>query len=89
MYKKSTKSARARKPYPVAKKHHLDKRADAIAAVDSDADDDELLTTREVANWFRVSGNGWRSAVPNTTAPSSCASARISFDTFAVSAATI
>jgi predicted DNA-binding transcriptional regulator AlpA len=52
------KSARNRKKsvlYPVAKRHHLDRRADAIAAVDSDADDDELLTTREVAKWFGVS----------------------------------
>ena len=55
MYKKRTKSARARKPYPVAKRHHLDKRADAIAAVDDDADDDELLTTKQVAEWFSVS----------------------------------
>lgn len=33
--------------------HHLDRRAANIAA--QDGDDDDLLTTRELANWFSVS----------------------------------
>jgi hypothetical protein len=36
-------------------RHHLDHRADRLVAIDSDAADDELLTTREVAQWFGVS----------------------------------
>jgi hypothetical protein len=36
------------------KNHHLDRRADKIAAADVGADD-ELLTTREIADWFGVS----------------------------------
>ena len=37
-------------------KHHLDRRADVIAeAVAGTGDDDDLLTTIQVANWFCVS----------------------------------
>jgi predicted DNA-binding transcriptional regulator AlpA len=36
------------------KKHHLDRRAAAIIAVDVGADD-ELLSTRQVADWLGVS----------------------------------
>ena len=36
------------------KHHHLDRRADKIAAADVGADD-ELLTTRQLANWLGVS----------------------------------
>jgi hypothetical protein len=36
------------------KKHHLDRRAAAIIAVDVGADD-ELLSTRQVADWISVS----------------------------------
>jgi predicted DNA-binding transcriptional regulator AlpA len=41
----------------VLKKHHLDKRAGAIAAAAAAADEDELelLTTTEVAEWLGVS----------------------------------
>jgi predicted DNA-binding transcriptional regulator AlpA len=35
-------------------KHHLDRRADQISAADVGADDD-LLTTRQVADWLGVS----------------------------------
>jgi predicted DNA-binding transcriptional regulator AlpA len=35
-------------------KHHIDRRADKIAAADVGADD-ELLSTREVADWLSVS----------------------------------
>lgn len=41
-------------PRPI--KHHLDRRADVIAeAVAAAGDDDDLLTTVQVANWFCVS----------------------------------
>jgi hypothetical protein len=36
------------------KKFHIDKRADAILATEGE-DDDDLLTTRETANWLQVS----------------------------------
>jgi predicted DNA-binding transcriptional regulator AlpA len=36
------------------KHHHLDRRADKIVAADVGADD-ELLTTRQLANWLGVS----------------------------------
>jgi predicted DNA-binding transcriptional regulator AlpA len=55
MKKNSKKPARAPQQFRVAKKHHLDRRADAIAAVESDAADDQLLTSQEVAVWFGVS----------------------------------
>jgi hypothetical protein len=55
MSKKSTKPARAPKPYPVAKRHHLDRRADKIMAAAIDAADDDLLTTAQVADWFGIS----------------------------------
>jgi hypothetical protein len=35
------------------KQHHIDKRADALIGVSGD--DDDLLTTREIAEWFGVS----------------------------------
>ena len=35
-------------------RHHLDRRADAIASVNP-GNADDLLTTREVAEWLRVS----------------------------------
>lgn len=34
--------------------HHLDRRADRIVA-EGDGNDDDLLSTREVANWLAVS----------------------------------
>jgi predicted DNA-binding transcriptional regulator AlpA len=37
----------------VPSKHHLDKRADALIA--EPGDDDELLSTRQVALWLQVS----------------------------------
>lgn len=41
-------------PRPI--KHHLDRRADVIAeAVAAAGDEDDLLTTVQVANWFSVS----------------------------------
>ena len=44
-----------KKPSPKTK-HHLDKRADLLAvAPEAMGSDDELLTTREVADWLRVS----------------------------------
>ena len=36
-------------------KHHLDRRAHQIAAVDQGGSGDDLLTTAEVAQWFGVS----------------------------------
>src|SRR5690349_16070476 len=36
-------------------KFHLDRRAAKLADEDADADDDELLSTREVAHWFCTS----------------------------------
>jgi predicted DNA-binding transcriptional regulator AlpA len=36
-------------------RHHLDRRAAAIVDADANADDDELLTTAELANWLGVS----------------------------------
>ena len=38
-----------------ARRHHLDRRADKIMAAAIEAADDELLTTKEVADWFSVS----------------------------------
>ena len=35
--------------------HHLDRRVKQILAVDTGDDDDDLLTTEEVAEWFGVS----------------------------------
>jgi hypothetical protein len=43
----------ARGNIPVPQRHHIDRRADAIAAVPGS--DDELLTTQEMAIWFGVS----------------------------------
>jgi hypothetical protein len=43
------------KPFLAPKRHNLDRHAQKIIAENIDADDDELLTTREVADWFRVS----------------------------------
>jgi endonuclease YncB( thermonuclease family) len=41
---------------PSAKRHHLDKYADTLVAANTARDDDdELLDTREVAKWLRVS----------------------------------
>jgi hypothetical protein len=37
------------------KAHHLDRRASAIAAAGAAGNDDDLLTTPEVADWFGVS----------------------------------
>jgi hypothetical protein len=37
------------------KKFHLDKRIGALLAVDAAEDDDDLLTTNEMANWLQVS----------------------------------
>ncbi len=38
--------------------HHLDKRADALLAADvAQGDNDDLLTTAEVAEWLDVSQN--------------------------------
>jgi hypothetical protein len=37
------------------KRFHLDKRVPSILAVDAAEDDDDLLTTRETANWLQVS----------------------------------
>lgn len=44
----------AAKPSSAPTKHHLDRRADKIVAADVGADD-ELLTTRQVADWLSVS----------------------------------
>jgi predicted DNA-binding transcriptional regulator AlpA len=46
------KTAAARVAGPV--RHHLDRRASAIVAADVGADD-ELLTTRQTADWLGVS----------------------------------
>jgi hypothetical protein len=51
---KKAKSARAPKTFPIPKRHHLDRRADRIAA-EGPGDNDELLTTKQVADWFAVS----------------------------------
>jgi predicted DNA-binding transcriptional regulator AlpA len=40
------------RPEVTGKKHHLDKRADAIADDHSEGDPDDLLTTRELALWL-------------------------------------
>jgi predicted DNA-binding transcriptional regulator AlpA len=37
----------------VPQKHHLDRRVDSLLAVEGE--DDDLLTTRELADWFGVS----------------------------------
>ena len=37
------------------KRHHLDRRADKIAAEAAGASDDELLSTKQVAEWLCVS----------------------------------
>lgn len=42
-----------KKPAAPARKFHLDKRGQAIAA--EPGDDDELLTTVQCANWLKVS----------------------------------
>jgi predicted DNA-binding transcriptional regulator AlpA len=36
-------------------RHHLDRRADKIASVAGVGADDDLLTTRQVANWLGMS----------------------------------
>jgi hypothetical protein len=36
-------------------RHHLDKRAATIVQAAADTDGDDLLTTREVANWLQCS----------------------------------
>lgn len=38
-----------------ARHHHLDRRADKIAAADAGKADDDLLDTRAVADWLSVS----------------------------------
>ena len=43
-----------RAPGTPPKKHHIDRRADAIAAADSGSEDD-LLSTRQLADWLGVS----------------------------------
>ena len=41
---------------PAKSRHHLDKRADLILAVDGSPDQfDDLMSTREVAAWLRTS----------------------------------
>jgi predicted DNA-binding transcriptional regulator AlpA len=46
--------AMTKKPIPAPKKFHFDKRADAIAT-QGKGNDDDLLSTPEVAEWFGVS----------------------------------
>jgi hypothetical protein len=41
------------KKIAIPKSHHLDKRADLITA--SPGNDEEMIDTRELANWLRVS----------------------------------
>ena len=53
---------------PKSRTHHLDRRLKQIVALDTDNDDDKLLTTEQVAEWFGVStqwleigrSKGWR-----------------------------
>jgi hypothetical protein len=40
---------------PKSRTHHLDRRLKQIVALDTDNDDDNLLTTEQVAEWFGVS----------------------------------
>ena len=40
---------------PQPRKHHLDRRAGQILAADTNGAYDEMLTTRQVAQWFGVS----------------------------------
>jgi hypothetical protein len=40
------------------KKHHLDRRTKQIVAVDNGNEDDDLLSTEQVAEWFGVSVRG-------------------------------
>lgn len=47
----------AAKTYGAPRTHHLDKRADALAEA-GDGDGDDLLTTKQVAEWLGVS-SGW------------------------------
>jgi predicted DNA-binding transcriptional regulator AlpA len=49
----TTEEAEGRRPR-APKKHHLDRRAAAIAVQDTGADD-QLLNTRELAKWLGVS----------------------------------
>jgi predicted DNA-binding transcriptional regulator AlpA len=48
-----------RKKTPAPKSHHIDKRAESILAIrgsrDGLGDDDELLSTKQVADWLHVS----------------------------------
>jgi hypothetical protein len=55
MSPKKLKVRKRGKKYSVPKKHHLDQRADKIIATEIDAENDELMTTHEVAVWFGVS----------------------------------
>ena len=65
------KQAVVRSPKPKSRTHHLDRRVKQIVALDTDNDDDDLLTTEQVAEWFGVStqwleigrSNGWGPAV--------------------------
>jgi hypothetical protein len=43
------------KPAPSILKHHLDRRAEAIADAVGEGDSSDLLTTLQVANWLGVS----------------------------------
>ena len=52
MAKRSRTKSKPRKP---PARFHLDKRAAHILADSKDADDDELLTTRQLAAWLGVS----------------------------------
>jgi hypothetical protein len=51
----SAKKLKVRKRAAPKRRHHLDRRADLIVASEIEADDNELLTTKQVADWWRVS----------------------------------
>jgi predicted DNA-binding transcriptional regulator AlpA len=42
------------RPEVTGKKHHLDRRADRIAAEGEDGNGDDLLSSRQVADWLGV-----------------------------------
>jgi predicted DNA-binding transcriptional regulator AlpA len=53
--KTKPKTKRPRPQPAVPRRHHLDGRAHQILAAGKEGDDDELLTTEQVAQWFGIS----------------------------------
>jgi hypothetical protein len=49
------KSPKKQHPGTPPKKHHIDRRAADIIATATGGDEDEMMTTRELADWFRNS----------------------------------